>query len=333
MECQQRPSFVALGSNSIAQSIVPGAYLEFFNPAPIRQWIPNLSSCNDSSLGLTTHQAGLFCRLIYGAILRARDGLRPDTRKLVMEATKPLPSVVDIEWLRSTCANVLSKRNADLRDSIVYSSGVSDSARCLYAQEDQVFPLTAKFLEDIVCAPASKAGAHLLCAVLLQFLLIHPFPDGNGRVARHVVLRTAADRDLVATAAIIVAIQCLRRSWFNGLALTARSTGLLVYLESFEQEITRARSNLKSLKIYQCMLDRNGSDVSKKRQEELLILYELAAVEEVSLEGIRRLVSCSQGKAIALMNAVAQSYPFVEQLDRGLSIRKATNEMLAAISM
>lgn len=327
----EQRGFVTLGSRTATPSIEPGVYLEFFDPAPLSDWSACLQGSDDLSLGLSESQADLLCRLVYGSIIRDRSSGKSNPARLVNAALSGLPDKFGISEFQGMAKLFLSSRESILRDSIVYSSYLSDPTKCLFAQEDRVEPLSLALLEELTAQKKEKCGMQLLCCILLQVLMIHPLFDGNGRVARHLTVAASSDSNLKATAALIVGIQFWNRSWFNSLASKARSAGLHHYLDGYSEAFDIALTQLRSSNVVRNLIDASDPDDARQMLEEKLLMNRLFAQEILRTGEIRQQLSCSMSKATSIGDRILNRYAFIERDKFGLSIRKAAREVSSAM--
>jgi hypothetical protein len=163
--------------------------------------------------------------------------------------------------------------------------------------------------------------------------MIHPFADGNGRVARHLTIASAAKHRLQAAAAITVGLQFWNRHWFNSLCIEARSAGLLHFLRGYGRAFEEAGSRLLLTSTYAKLLCSNDAIDARQFREDRVVLSRLFACEAMSVEDIRKQFSCSLIKAIDVGKRVVDRYPFVYREGNDLSVVAAANELRTSIFM
>jgi hypothetical protein len=327
MESLYGDAYVPLGSTTVAPSLREGDYLEFFNPGSMSSWSSRFLPSSDEELGLSSAQGTLLARLIYGAILSERFSYRQDLIDPLLESalgTSTPPA--SIEELKAIASH-LDVVGTELREDIVYSASIGAEDCHLFAQEECVEPLLRDFINYVASVGSGRCGVQYLASVLLQILSIHPLADGNGRLARHLVLRTAARENLLGTAGLIIGIQWFNRKWFNELAMDSRASGLDCYLKKYKRVFRAVHLRVLGSELLMRMLGASLASSERAAREEEVVINKLIATGEIDLNQIRALLSCSSGKAKDTAARVAARIGLGSNQESTLSIEKMFAEV------
>lgn len=327
MDSLDSGGYVSLGAVAVAASIKAGDYLQFFNPGSMSSWSSRFLPSNDARLGFEGVQGQLLCRLIYCSILHERFSSRPHLiGPLIDSALGGMPGPESLSEL-SAIASDLGVTDTALREDIVYSSSVGAGDRCFFAQEEHVEPLLVDLLSYMRNVSSSSYGFHYLSCLLLQLLSIHPMVDGNGRLARHLVVRIAGREQLLGTAALIIGLQWFNRTWFNQLALDSRASGLDCFLENYERAFLTACNRVRCSKLITTFLDREITRSEKMERDDGLVINRLLATGEMNLDQIKQQLSCSSGKARDVRTRVASRLGMGSGQESRLSAAKVFEEV------
>ena len=319
--------YVPLGAVAVAASMKTGDYLQFFNPGPMSSWSSRFLRSDDAGLGLNGVQGQLLCRIIYCAILHERFASRPSLiGPLIESAVGGAPGPESLSELRAI-ASALGVVDTALREDIVYASSLAAGDRYLFAQEEHVEPLLVELLSYMRSASSSSYGFHYLSCLLLQLLSIHPMVDGNGRLARHLVVRVAGREKMLGTAALVIGLQWFNRTWFNQLALDSRASGLDCFLEAYERAFRTACNRVRYSESMTKILDSQITRSEKMERDDGVVINRLLATGEMDLDQIKQWLSCSSGKARDVRARVASRLGLGCDQESKLSAAKVFEEV------
>lgn len=177
---------------------------------------------------------------------------------------------------------------ARIRADIVYGGRAAGDGTPVFALEDEVQPLIRDLLQEVNSGEFQGSSFAYLVAMQSVFLMCHPFRDGNGRVARHLVRLCAARAGNAAQGAMISAATMIGRERFVGALMAGRSAGLTHVLGEIFGMCNEASPLLSAatekLRLMEGIGLRFGS--SKTERARILHLFHRSGIAPVRLDGL-----------------------------------------------
>lgn len=154
--------------------------------------------------------------------------------------------------------------------------------------------------DDEPLDPVVKAGvAHL------YFLTVHPFEDGNGRIARALtdLLLARADGTAERFYSISTQIEAHRKTYYEVLERTQRAVDLDVtewlfwFIERLDEALGQSESTLEKVRLRRCFWDRHTGQTFNTRQRKVLDLLLDGFEGKLKTEKYARITKCSPATA------------------------------------
>ena len=276
--------YVSLGWHTVVPSALTGQELKYFTPARLSQLVPYLKHSSADVEPKAWYSETIVAALIYGAQLRDRQQVAPSNLPALSENFAKLlirdNDKAAANLLRSAAA-VAGIRWQPFRQQIVYAGPVAKYDTPLYALEDAIPEGIGDI--DSVLTGADKTDAFELAATAAYVLLcLHPFIDGNGRLARALVLLITSVRGRPLMGALVSAVMRWQPGWFVKHCMKSRNFGLMHYLDGMHLGADACRSRLFDSSIL-------------RLGEELATLIERSSQRQAMLNQLVRMLICGVG--------------------------------------
>lgn len=330
--------YVSLGWHTTVPSALTGQDLNYFTPVRLSQLIPHLrhpSASADAAQGDWPCEA-MLAALIHGAQLRDRQQVAPGELSGISERFASLllkdrgkPSAA---LLRSAAA-VAGVKWRPFRDQIVYAGPVAKRGTPLYALEDAV-PEGVDDIEAVLARPAEDVDAFELAVAAAYVLLsLHPFVDGNGRLARALALLMGAKWGSPLAGAAVSALMRWRPDWFVGHCMRSRDLGWTHYRDGMRLAADACGPRLSDTAVtgFGAAL---AAIVERSSQRHAMMdqLVRMIVRGEGRESAMREALRMSSKVSAATFDAIAAAHPAVGRTDGGVDFSGLHGVVAIAIS-
>jgi Fic family protein len=225
-----------LGQRVFSRSSITGEEREYFVPPTISEYVASFRAEKSPQLSCGKHSAPLAAIVAARGRVMLSSDLLTHARSIQRLANSWCNSTLDSDTLLHLHAQLSDRRNirSTYRDSMVWVDGLRPTdAKFIPSPASSVAPLLDDYFaflrRDDIPALEKMAIAHY------QFLAIHPFFDGNGRLSRILALLTAARSNGPGVAFAIAAGLSLHRRASAKLFVQVRCGELGEYLEDWRK--------------------------------------------------------------------------------------------------
>lgn len=297
--------FRPTGTRLTVPSTLTGAPLTYFCPHPVRELAETWLAVGATDAGLES-VVGASSGVLLARYLMRHGLLRkaPEQSFFGFDAFFR-PSILACEGSLIRLWSEQTGRHQGYRGAISFSGGPSPSTASHIYPPHQEIPRLVADMSAFLNEDWRKFACMDVVALLFYYSLsVHPFPNGNGRWARHVVIAAAAKAGDVWSAAILLVFYANCEGRLIAAWRDAHDYGLDAYLlvcrtfrDMLVEYVTHSPIAKSASDMHERLVGRCG------RREADRVYCAIVLTGEIDEEGVLSLLRCSRKKAQGILSA------------------------------